>query len=437
MDPILLEKVIKAVKKYEMLNSGDKILIGFSGGPDSVFLVDVLSSLKDFFNIELACIHINHLLRGDESLRDENFCREFCKARGIPLYVERIDIKSTMEEDESTEVAARRVRYQKFEEYLDRLHFNKVALAHTASDSVETFFINLLRGTGVLGLKGIPAVRDRVIRPLIFIERDEILNYLKQSGIPFVVDSSNLSLEYLRNKVRLELIPLLERIRAGSFQKIRETSEIMAEIVESLQSELDTMKSLLKIEAFNWCLLIDCTRLENYPIFMQKLFLLKEFSLTFDEFEILWNLIRSKKDGFVDKLKVVADKEEIFIAPRDHELPIKTIYADSLPLKLEDFNLEVRIIKDSKGGTLSCPLEGDVFPLVIRQRRPGDTYLGKNLSDWFYRKKIRRWKRDYIPVFEKNGEILWVPGLPRKESPAKYFLEVVKINEQRFWIFDN
>ncbi|MDI6850649.1 MAG: tRNA lysidine(34) synthetase TilS [bacterium] len=437
MDPVLLEKFIKAVKKYNMIVEGDRLLVGFSGGPDSVFLVEILRAVESYFGITFSCLHINHMLRGEESYRDEVFCKRFCEERKIELFVERVDVRSLKREEESIEEVARRVRYEKYEDYLQRYGFNKVVLAHTASDSVETFLINLLRGTGIMGLKGIPPVRGKIIRPLIYITRKEIENYLGSKGVSYVIDSSNLDTKFLRNRIRLELLPYLEEIRPGAFDKIRETSEIMVDFAGFLETELERMEKEVLKNAFSWAILIDCSKFRNYHYLLQKLLIQRRLNLTYKDVESIENLIVTKKSGKVKGFQVFSSKEEVFIAPENKTFSEVQVSLENLPLTVEELNLMVKPSEKFSENLFVMGFTEDDFPVKLRTWRPGDIYMGKKLSDLFGSRRINVWKRRYYPVFESKGQIVWVPGFRMDKVRGEIFLEVRKIDEGKYWIFDN
>lgn len=185
-----------------------KICVALSGGADSVCLLHLLRELAKNNNIELTAIHINHHLRGDESNRDAEFCQKLCLNLNVPIEVYDIDVMKQMKIGESVELAARRLRYEIFE----KCNADFIATAHNADDSLETFIINFLRGSGLRGLCGIPQSRERYIRPLLNFTKLEILDYCKQNNLDFVTDSSNLSDDYTRNKIRHHILPELEKI---------------------------------------------------------------------------------------------------------------------------------------------------------------------------------------------------------------------------------
>lgn len=219
-------KITDTVLRYNMLSKGDSVIAAVSGGADSIALLHALGKLREKLGIILYACHINHNLRGEESLRDENFVRNFCATMDIPLTVFSIDVKSNVEKHESIEERARKMRYSCFEE-LCREKNAKLATAHTASDNAETVFINILRGTGTKGLSGIPPVRGNIIRPILRCTREDIEHYCEKNNLEYVTDSSNLSDDYTRNKLRHRLIPLLKEFNPSLFEAVsRMTSAV-------------------------------------------------------------------------------------------------------------------------------------------------------------------------------------------------------------------
>ena len=203
-------KVLAAVKRYDMLKENDRVLIGLSGGADSCSLLYVMLGLKDSYSLDIRACHINHKLRGSESDSDELFVRRLCDRLCVPLDVFSLDIAAAAKKHESTEETARKLRYERFSELCGK-YGAKLATAHTASDNAETVLMNIIRGTGTKGLAGIPPIRDDIIRPLIFCTREDILSYCAEKGIEYVTDSTNLKDDYTRNRIRHNLIPELER----------------------------------------------------------------------------------------------------------------------------------------------------------------------------------------------------------------------------------
>lgn len=218
-DPIglFLDKIRTTIAEFKMTENGGTVAAALSGGADSVSLLRALLLLKDELGITVRACHLNHCLRGEESDGDERFCAELCRKLSVPLDTARIDVNAFREKHESLEEAARRLRYGFFSEVLGNADTPAVlATAHTASDNVETVLFNLTRGTGAGGLCGIPPVRRSegltVIRPLIGCTRIDVEGFLKALGQDHINDSSNLSVDYSRNRIRLNVVPELERI---------------------------------------------------------------------------------------------------------------------------------------------------------------------------------------------------------------------------------
>lgn len=201
-------KALSTIIKHHMLTCGDKVTVGLSGGADSVALLVFLCELREEFQLELAACHVNHLLRGEESQRDEAFAQELCAKLNVPIHVYQVDVPSYSKTHRlSIELAARQLRYEAF---ADCAGTGLIATAHTLSDNLETILLSMGRGTGLKGLTGIPPKRDKIIRPLLDCTRQEVEEYLALREISFVIDSSNFSDDYSRNKLRNHVIPALK-----------------------------------------------------------------------------------------------------------------------------------------------------------------------------------------------------------------------------------
>lgn len=216
----MIIKVSKTVSAYKMLEKGQRVLVGLSGGADSVSLSLCLKAL----GYDVACVHINHCLRGSESDRDESFCAELCERMGFELRCFRVNVAQYCEENKvSTELGARQLRYECFEKAACELNCNKIATAHTLSDCLETTLMNLVRGCGIKGICGIPPVRGKYIRPLIECTREEIEGYLESAGEKYVTDSTNLLPDCTRNIIRQNVVPQLKSINEGLYRSYQST----------------------------------------------------------------------------------------------------------------------------------------------------------------------------------------------------------------------
>lgn len=224
---MLKTKVKTQIEKYCISDSGFplRITAALSGGADSVAMLHALYSLKNELGFELCACHVNHNLRGEESDRDEMFVRRLCRFLDIPLYVKNIKVLEYMKKHDSVEECARNIRYTFFEEVRCN---GLIATAHTASDNCETVLINMTRGTALSGVCGIPERRDNIIRPVLRCTREEIEEYCRANSLDFVTDSTNLSDDYVRNKIRHNVIPLLCEINPSLFAAISRMTEAVS-----------------------------------------------------------------------------------------------------------------------------------------------------------------------------------------------------------------
>lgn len=238
----MIEKVKSTIEKYKMLEKGERVCVALSGGADSIALTLALKEL----GYDVFCVHVNHNLRGEESDRDEAFCKSFCEENGLTLFVSSVDVKGCcLEKKLSLEEGARELRYQE----LSKLSCGfKIATAHNLNDNLETTLFNLTRGCGIKGLKGIPCVRDRLIRPLLFVSRSEIEAYLKEKGQDFVVDSTNLSDDCSRNIIRLNVIPELLKINPGLLGTYIHELSVFSSLESFFESETEKAFSESKTE---------------------------------------------------------------------------------------------------------------------------------------------------------------------------------------------
>ncbi len=221
-----LERLAEGFCREEgLLEPGERVLVGLSGGADSVAL---LHFLRFGLGCEVSACHVNHGLREAESLRDEDFARKLSAEWGIPFYLRQGDVRRLAEgSGRSVEEAGRDFRYACFEECRSEAGAEKIATAHTRSDQAETLLLNLLRGSGIQGLCGIPPKRGRIVRPLLRVSREEVEEYCRRWGLAYVTDSSNSSLEYTRNRVRLEVLPLLRELNPQAEQTLAQTTEVI------------------------------------------------------------------------------------------------------------------------------------------------------------------------------------------------------------------
>ncbi len=228
---MLKEQVINTIKKYNLINDGDKIVIGVSGGPDSICLLHILNEIKSELNFQIYVAHINHMIR-KEADEETEYVKKFCKNLGIECYIKRIDVVGIANNlKRGTEETGRQIRYEFFNEVLKKTNSNKIATAHNNNDKVETIIMNILRGSGTSGLKGIEPIRDKkYIRPLIETSREEIEEYCIINNLEPKIDKSNNENIYTRNKIRNIVIPYIKKeFNPNIIKTINRLSEVANE----------------------------------------------------------------------------------------------------------------------------------------------------------------------------------------------------------------
>lgn len=236
------DKVNTYVDKHHMLEEGDSVLIGVSGGADSVCLFRYLVSIRDALRLQIFAVHVNHLLREEEAERDQEFTRELCEKWGVPLQIVRRDIKEERRRLHcSLEEAGRNARYDCFEEAALRWNCNKIAVAHHKNDLAETMVFRMVRGTGTAGLSGIRPVNGNIIRPLLGTEKGEILEILGSLGQDYVEDSSNREEQYSRNRIRHRILPEMQRLNGQAVAHLGQLSEQVQELTDYLEPIFETI----------------------------------------------------------------------------------------------------------------------------------------------------------------------------------------------------
>ena len=225
------EQVYNTIIKYKLIEHGDRVVVGVSGGPDSICLLHILNILKGKIGVELFVAHVNHMLR-KEADSETKYVEDFCKDLGIKCFVKRIDVeKYASSKKIGTEEAGRSIRYAFFEEVLEKTHSNKIATAHNINDKAETVLLNIIRGCGTSGLKGIEAIRDGIfIRPLIETQREDIEEYCMENKLNPKIDKTNLESIYRRNKIRNDLIPYIKKeFNPNIINTLNRLSEVVSE----------------------------------------------------------------------------------------------------------------------------------------------------------------------------------------------------------------
>lgn len=445
--------------QHQMLQKGDRIIVAVSGGPDSICLLHLLSSIKDEFALELYAAHVNHCLRGKESEGDEAYVRDFCKSIGIPLYTKKVDINEYAKNKKlSSETAGREVRYLFFSELLEKLKADKIALAHNANDQAETMLMRIMRGTGIEGLLGIKPIREGIyIRPLLFLTRKEIERYCKENQLNPRIDSSNLQNIYNRNKIRLELIPYIqENFNKDIIQSLNRLSMLItadndfieqeSELRYESYSKRENKKVILVKEAFN----------EKEAIITRMLRMaIRDIKGDLNNFEAkhIYDVMALQSQGTGKSIMlpggITADntygdislyyrskekdliKAEVFEIIDTNKLETAEKSGTAIQIRLKETDYEIKFSFEDKG--LGLNLKKDNFvkffdyekiksKIIIRTRKEGDKFTPygmkgqKKLKDFFMDEKIPKDQRDTIPLLCFDEEIAWVVGYRVSEN---------------------
>lgn len=242
--------VLTTIEKYNLIQANDKIVLGVSGGPDSLFMLDILNKLKEKLQIEIVVAHVNHMIR-EEANEEEEFVQEFCKKINVEFYSKRIEVEKYANNNKiGLEEAGRKIRYEFFDEVASKTNSNKIAIAHNKNDKVETILMNVLRGSGVTGLQGIQPKKDnKIIRPIIEIERQDIEKYCRENKLEPKIDISNFDNTYTRNKIRNVVIPYVKKEFNPNFiETITRLSEVITEENKFLKNITEQRYSEILIE---------------------------------------------------------------------------------------------------------------------------------------------------------------------------------------------
>ena len=246
----MIKKVLETIKKYNLIENGDRIVLGVSGGPDSITMLDILRQLREELEFEIVVAHINHMIR-EEAIEDEKYVQEYCKKNNIECYIKRIDVEKIANTKKiGTEEAGRKVRYEFFEEILQKTGSNKIGIAHNKNDKIETIIMHILRGSGISGLKGIEPKRDnKYIRPLIECERSEIEQYCEENKLEPRIDKTNFENEYTRNKIRNIVIPYIKKeFNPNIIETMNRLSEVITEEDDYLEKETQKIYNKILLE---------------------------------------------------------------------------------------------------------------------------------------------------------------------------------------------
>lgn len=417
-----------------LVSYGDTVLLAVSGGIDSMVMTRLLCALRESWNLKLHVVHVNHQLRGEESIGDELFVQAAAKSLALPFHCKRVEtLQYKKDEHLSKQEAARELRYQFFEEARAKVSAASVATAHNADDNAETVLMNALRGAGVRGLSGIPVRREQghIIRPLLFAHRSEIEEYAKRNTIQYRYDSSNDSLEYKRNYLRNKVIPLLKaEVHPEIVSSLNRVSFVMRQLDEQIQKEVHARWNTFCQANTNGQTILSIPALLSQPSFLQEeiiatLLRQEEIELTADKVLNILQLC-SHPTGHSLQLSasmiVYRDRDNLVFTRAQHSHSFVHAVTIGSAYTFEEFQF-------SLSGAIEAPTKfgggkGVEFVdagklgthLILRNWNNGDWFIPlgmhskKKLSDFFIDEKVPLYEKKTIPVLESDGNIVWVCG---------------------------
>jgi len=435
--PRIRSRVKGTIERYHMIEPRDHIGVAVSGGVDSVVLLDILTSLRENLHISLTVLHLNHGMRGEEAERDQRFVQALSKEYALPYFDREVDVPGYMKEHPSSpQEAARELRYLFFEEAIQTHALDKVAMGQTADDQAETVLMRFLTGGGARGLTGIPPVRGQYIRPLLDVWRKDILAYAQHKGISFVQDSSNIKRDYLRNRIRHELLPALRAYNP----KIKERLLHLAQVLGADETYLEALTDEVakRIVSGDKEASIPIPQFLSLPPALQARVLQRAFALfsaggvlEYSHIKGILQLIQgeggSKRLALPKGLGAIRVYDTLVLR-KGEDMPEGMAAETELKIpgqtRLAGFGVEIEAAAVAKGRIAPQPDPQEAyldyhhlaFPLRARSFRPGDSFMPlgmegkKKLKNFFIDLKIPRSERPKIPLVISGGDICWVGG---------------------------
>ena len=464
----LYGRFLHAVSDYNMLCGVRSVLVGFSGGADSTALLDMLIRYGRENGVSVYALHVNHMIRGAEAERDMQFCIDFCTERGVKLFCISENVPEIAARlGIGMEEAARKVRYEAFDKICAENRIERIATAHNSSDNLETVLFNLVRGSGISGLCGIPPVRDNVIRPLIYCSKANIVSYCAENGLPYVTDGTNSDIEYTRNYIRHEIIPHLKRLNASVEDTVAKNCALLrydrekldfeaGRIIESI-SDRDSIKTDIR------SLLSGC---DNSSLSRTLRYMANKSGCFADSEQIVKMIGLIRSDEPYGRISVSGgfdfeiDREHVrFIRHREthdgvcFDVELKegmnylpgggALYLCSMK-NSEKAAKDIKHFKNIYKLSIHTELNSDkiIGRIFARERREGDLYrfgnMTRNVRKLMQSTKISIAERRYMPLICDDGGICFLPGFPVRDgmAPEKDAADKISITYFKGEIYD-
>ena len=442
----MIHKVQTYIETNHLLTLDKPVIVGFSGGGDSVSLLYILNRL----GYRCVAAHCNFHLRGSESDHDEDFCRNFAKENNLLFEKVDFDTKSfAAEQHISIEMAARELRYNWFEVLREKYDAQAIAVAHHRDDSNETILLNLMRGTGIRGLCGIRKKNGFIIRPLLCTGKEDLVRFLKENNLPFITDSSNLSDEYTRNFIRLRLIPLMEEINPSVGLALSRSAEHLSDTENIYLQTIEQVKKTLLQKTDNNEFRISINEIINQPAPKTILYeLINTFGFTRETSDDIFRSINSESGKVFEAThscyKIIKDRDFLIIF-KQHE-NLQEIFkveennadCDILPIEISISKVKIdnSFVIDKSPNIATFDYDKIKFPLTLRKWQHGDWFIPfgmngrKKLSDYFSDNKFSIPEKEKTWILCSGEDIIWILGKRTDNrycinNNSKYALKII------------
>lgn len=451
-----LKRLTEDIKRKELINSGDKVILACSGGSDSTALLYLFSRLRHSLNISLLAVHINHQLRGQDSISDEETVKQQCLSLNVPLIIRRVDVPKTG----NLENNARKLRFSVFNQVLSNYHFNKILLGHHREDQAETVLLNLFRGSGVGGMAGIKPLSGNTVHPLLCFAKAELEEILQQAGIPWCQDASNMDYIFSRNRLRNDLIPKLQQdYNPAVVERIAHQAEIFNHTDMLMRRRTKPQVKRLTIDSSSYHVLLDLPGLiklstvERYYVYRHVYSLIcnteSDFlSVHFEAIEDILEAEGSKLVTLPQGVKVKKIYAVLQFYSKEDETPSETesleVDTDRARAVYGNYRFSFKYLRvfpkdaDLADGVLHILIDADKinYPFHIRYRKPGDRFIPfgmqqfKRVKEFFIDEKVPKYDRGLIPIFDDGEKLFWIvehriDNRVRYDETTTHYLQIV------------